>query len=85
VIVIIVLACVMIVIIVLACVMIVIIVLACVMIVFVVYACVRADSKREVDQFLNTCELSCQMQEFIGTYILMEEYFMRQMVIKVSN
>lgn len=24
------------------------------------------------------------MQEFIGNYIMMEEYFMRQMVIKVS-
>ena len=44
-----------------------------------------SESKREADQFLNTCELSCQMQEFIGSYIMMEEYFMRQMVIKVSS
>lgn len=36
-----------------------------------------------VDQFLTRCELSCLMQEFIGSYIMMEEYFMRMMVIKV--
>jgi hypothetical protein len=30
-----------------------------------------------------SCELSRQMQELIGSYILMEEYFMREMFSKV--
>ena len=36
-----------------------------------------------VEHFLTRCELSCMMQELIGSYIMMEEYFMRQMVVKV--
>jgi len=43
-----------------------------------------SEKKAEVEHFLNTCELSCLMQEFIGIYIMMEEYFMRQMVVKVD-
>jgi len=38
-----------------------------------------------VDHFLTRCELACLMQELIGSYIMMEEYFMRQMVVKVSR
>lgn len=38
-----------------------------------------------VDQFLTRCDLSCLMQDFIGSYIMMEEYFMRMMVIKVCS
>ena len=37
-----------------------------------------------VEHFLTRCELACLMQELIGSYIMMEEYFMRQMVVKVS-
>ena len=37
----------------------------------------------EVDQLITTCELSRQMQELLGNYIMMEEYFMREMVTKV--
>jgi len=36
-----------------------------------------------VEHFVTRCELACLMQELIGSYIMMEEYFMRQMVVKV--
>ena len=39
----------------------------------------------EVDKFVQGCELSRLMQELIGNYIMMEEYFMREMVVKVRN
>lgn len=39
---------------------------------------------REVDQFMMNCELSRMMQDLIGNYIMMEEYFMREMFLKVS-
>lgn len=42
------------------------------------------DNLDEVEQFLVTCELSRHMQELIGSYIMMEEYFMREMVVKVT-
>ncbi len=38
----------------------------------------------DVDTFIMSCELSRLMQELIGSYIMMEEYFMREMVIKVN-
>ena len=44
---------------------------------------VFTERTEEVEQFLVTCELSRLMQELIGSYIMMEEYFMREMVVKV--
>ena len=38
-----------------------------------------------IDQFVVNCELSRQMQELIGSYIMMEEYFMREMVLKAVS
>ncbi len=35
-----------------------------------------------MEQFIVNCELSRQMQELIGSYIMMEEFFMREMVVK---
>jgi len=43
-----------------------------------------AEMTASVEHFLTRCELACLMQELIGSYIMMEEYFMRQMVVKVS-
>ncbi|ELU05879.1 hypothetical protein CAPTEDRAFT_225425 [Capitella teleta] len=37
---------------------------------------------KEVNQFIVSCELSRQMQELICSYIMMEEYFMREMFLK---
>ncbi len=37
----------------------------------------------EIEQFILNCELSRTMQELIGSYIMMEEYFMREMALKV--
>ncbi|XP_064640478.1 conserved oligomeric Golgi complex subunit 4-like [Lineus longissimus] len=36
----------------------------------------------ETEKFLQNCELSRLMQELIGSYIMMEEYFMKEMVNK---
>jgi len=44
---------------------------------------VNAEMMANVEHFLTRCELACLMQELIGSYIMMEEYFMRQMVVKV--
>lgn len=38
-----------------------------------------------LDRLLNNCLLSCTMQELIGLYITMEEYFMRETVNKVGE
>lgn len=38
-----------------------------------------------LDRLLNNCLLSCTMQELIGLYITMEEYFMRETVNKVGQ
>ena len=46
---------------------------------------VSAANKEEVDKLITTCELSRQMQELIGNYIMMEEYFMHEMVTKVRG
>ena len=43
------------------------------------------ESLQEIDLFINNCELSRLMQELIGNYIMMEEYFMREMVVKVNS
>jgi len=37
----------------------------------------------DVDTTLDNCDLKRLMQELIGSYIMMEEYFMREMVLKV--
>jgi len=36
------------------------------------------------EKVISNCELSKKMQELIGNYIYMEEYFMRETVMKVS-
>jgi hypothetical protein len=36
----------------------------------------------EIEKFLQNCDLSRLMQELIGSYIMMEEYFMKEMVNK---
>ena len=38
----------------------------------------------DVDTTLDNCDLKRLMQELIGSYIMMEEYFMREMVLKVA-
>ena len=38
-----------------------------------------------MDQFVQDCDVSRLMQDLIGNYIMMEEYFMREMVLKVIN
>lgn len=40
---------------------------------------------QEVDLFFSSCELNRMVQEIIGNYIMMEEYFMREMIIKVMH
>ncbi|KAL3859523.1 hypothetical protein ACJMK2_009739 [Sinanodonta woodiana] len=42
----------------------------------------RKEKETEVDQLLQSCDLSRLLQEIIGSYITMEEYFMREMVLK---
>ncbi|KAI8790986.1 conserved oligomeric Golgi complex subunit 4 [Biomphalaria glabrata] len=42
----------------------------------------QSDGLKEIDQFFSGCELNRMIQEIIGNYILMEEYFMREMIIK---
>ncbi|XP_070191423.1 conserved oligomeric Golgi complex subunit 4-like [Littorina saxatilis] len=39
----------------------------------------------EVETFWSSCEMSRMMQELIGVYIMMEEYFMREMILKAVN
>ncbi|ELK14586.1 Conserved oligomeric Golgi complex subunit 4 [Pteropus alecto] len=43
---------------------------------------VKQEHQKCLDQLLNNCLLSCTMQELIGLYITMEEYFMRETVNK---
>lgn len=38
---------------------------------------------KEIDKFISNCDLNRLMQELIGNYIMMEEFFMREMVLKV--
>nr|KAF6409465.1 component of oligomeric golgi complex 4 [Rousettus aegyptiacus] len=42
----------------------------------------KQEHQKCLDQLLNNCLLSCTMQELIGLYITMEEYFMRETVNK---
>uniref|UniRef100_A0A8D0BBN1 Conserved oligomeric Golgi complex subunit 4 n=1 Tax=Salvator merianae TaxID=96440 RepID=A0A8D0BBN1_SALMN len=43
---------------------------------------VKQEHQKSLDKLLNNCLLSCAMQELIGYYITMEEYFMRETVNK---
>lgn len=43
------------------------------------------EKEKEVDKFIQNCDTSRLMQDLIGSYIMMEEYFMREMVLKVSS
>ncbi|XP_053401877.1 conserved oligomeric Golgi complex subunit 4-like [Mercenaria mercenaria] len=42
----------------------------------------RAEKEKEVDKFIQDCDTSRIMMDLIGNYITMEEYFMREMVLK---
>ncbi|XP_060563239.1 conserved oligomeric Golgi complex subunit 4-like isoform X2 [Ruditapes philippinarum] len=42
----------------------------------------REEKEKEVDKFIQDCDTSRVMMDLIGNYILMEEYFMREMVLK---
>lgn len=42
------------------------------------------EHQKYLDKLLNNCLLSCTMQELIGYYITMEQYFMRETVNKVE-
>ena len=44
-----------------------------------------AERLQEVERFMMNCEMSRLMQDLIGHYIMMEEYFMREMVLKVRG
>lgn len=43
---------------------------------------VKQEHQKCLDKLLNNCVLSCTMQELIGLYVTMEEYFMRETVNK---
>lgn len=43
---------------------------------------VKQEHQKCLDKLLNNCLLSCTMQELVGFYITMEEYFMRETVNK---
>ena len=45
--------------------------------------CVFVEHLQDVECLLKECELSRRMQELIGCYIPMEEYYMRETVNKV--
>ncbi|XP_052232014.1 conserved oligomeric Golgi complex subunit 4-like isoform X2 [Dreissena polymorpha] len=42
----------------------------------------RKEKEREVEMFVGNCDTSRVMQDLIGSYIMIEEYFMREMVLK---
>ncbi|XP_067651434.1 conserved oligomeric Golgi complex subunit 4-like [Haliotis asinina] len=45
----------------------------------------RTRESADLDKYLSSCDLSRLMQELIGSYIMMEEYFMREMMLKAVN
>ncbi|CAG5130857.1 unnamed protein product [Candidula unifasciata] len=45
----------------------------------------QKDDLAEVEQFFSSCELNRLVQEVIGNYIMMEQYFMREMIIKAVS
>ena len=46
--------------------------------------CLGAGGRGFWNLWIVNCELSRTMQELIGSYIMMEEYFMREMALKVG-
>ncbi|ESO82827.1 hypothetical protein LOTGIDRAFT_108827, partial [Lottia gigantea] len=45
----------------------------------------KLETENDIEVFINNCDLSRVMQELIGNYIMMEEYFMKEMVVKAVN
>ncbi|GAB1597611.1 conserved oligomeric Golgi complex subunit 4-like [Argonauta hians] len=45
----------------------------------------KKEKEANIERNFNNCDLSRLMQDLIGNYILMEEYFMREMVLKAVN
>ncbi|KAH9495943.1 Golgi transport complex subunit 4 [Bulinus truncatus] len=45
----------------------------------------QSDDIKEIDQLFSSCELNRMIQDIIGNYIMMEEYFMREMIVKAVN
>ncbi|GFR59083.1 conserved oligomeric Golgi complex subunit 4 [Elysia marginata] len=44
-----------------------------------------SEKLKEIDSFFSTCELNRMVQEIIGNYIMMEEFFMREMIVKAVS
>ncbi|KAH9495947.1 Golgi transport complex subunit 4 [Bulinus truncatus] len=44
----------------------------------------QSDDIKEIDQLFSSCELNRMIQDIIGNYIMMEEYFMREMIVKAK-
>ncbi len=52
----------------------------------IVHACLCfLEHQQSLEQLLKNCQLSRTMQELIGYYIPMEEYYMRESVSKVGH
>ena len=47
--------------------------------------CLITEKEKEVDSFLSDCDTGRAMQDLIGSYIMLEEFFMREMVLKVME
>ncbi|XP_076448808.1 conserved oligomeric Golgi complex subunit 4-like [Babylonia areolata] len=45
----------------------------------------RKEHAKEIETFWSACEMSRMVQELIGIYIMMEEYFMREMILKAVS
>ncbi|BFZ13048.1 hypothetical protein BsWGS_16086 [Bradybaena similaris] len=45
----------------------------------------QTDNLAEAERFFSSCELNRLVQEVIGNYIMMEQYFMREMIIKAVS
>jgi len=43
------------------------------------------EKEKELDKFVQNSDTSRVMMDLIGSYIMMEEFFMREMVLKVSH
>lgn len=44
-----------------------------------------AEAQTDIEDLVRRCDLSKEMQVLIGYYIMMEEYYMREMADKVTN
>ena len=49
------------------------------------WLCWSSECMKDIEKFIVNCELSRLLQELIGSYIMLEEYFMREMALKVSH